>query len=151
MIGVSVTMADDAVRTALARVQARTGNLEPMLDVVGAAQVTSTQERFEAQRGPDGQAWRGLAERTLELRQARGASSPQILRDSGELYDSLTHQAEPTQVAWGSNRAYARIHQLGGQAGRGRKSTIPAREFLGLSDDDRAEVLRIAREHVEGT
>lgn len=33
----------------------------------------------------------------------------------------------------GSNLRYARIHQLGGKAGRGRKVTIPARPYLGLT------------------
>lgn len=152
MIGVSVTLDDEAIRRALGRVQGRARNLAPMLDEIGAAMVLSTQVRFEQQRGPDGKAWRPLAASTLELREARGASTPRILRDGGELYDSITHTVQggaEASVAWGSNRIYSRIHQLGGPAGRGGKVTIAARPFLGLDDADREEILRITKEHLE--
>ena len=41
----------------------------------------------------------------------------------------------------GSNLDYAAIHQLGGQAGKGHKTEIPARPYLQLTDDDFAEII----------
>ena len=41
----------------------------------------------------------------------------------------------------GSNFDYAAIHQLGGQAGKGLKTEIPARPYLQLTDDDFAEII----------
>ena len=41
----------------------------------------------------------------------------------------------------GSNLDYAAIHQLGGQAGKGKKLTIPARPYLKLTDEDFGEIL----------
>jgi phage gpG-like protein len=38
-------------------------------------------------------------------------------------------------VIFGSNMVYARIHQQGGQAGRGKKSFIPARPYMGVPKD----------------
>ena len=35
----------------------------------------------------------------------------------------------------------AAIHQLGGQAGKGLKTEIPARPYLQLTDDDFAEII----------
>lgn len=51
-------------------------------------------------------------------------------------------------IAVGTNRAYARIHQMGGQAGRGRQVTIPARPFLGLNKENRQEIGRIVNDHI---
>jgi phage virion morphogenesis protein len=48
-------------------------------------------------------------------------------------------------VAVGTNRVYAAIHQLGGQAGRGRKVTIPARPYLGVSAADRVRILAVLK------
>lgn len=42
----------------------------------------------------------------------------------------------------GSNLRYARIHQLGGMAGRGHRSKIPARPYLGLDDRSKDKVIR---------
>ena len=36
---------------------------------------------------------------------------------------------------------YARIQQQGGTAGRGRKVAIPARPFIGLSEEARAAIV----------
>ena len=41
----------------------------------------------------------------------------------------------------GSNLAYVAIHQLGGQAGKNKKTTIPARPYLKLTDDNFEEIL----------
>ncbi|MES8537205.1 phage virion morphogenesis protein, partial [Cutibacterium acnes] len=52
------------------------------------------------------------------------------------------------QAAVGTNRVYARIHQLGGKAGRNRKVTIPARPFLGINADDRQMIGEILNDHL---
>lgn len=131
----------------LRAIMARIADLDPALDEIGASQVTEVQVRFERMHGPDGTPWQGLAARTL-ARRGKGAKT---LRDQGNLYDSVTHQVQAgVAVAIGTNRRYARIHQLGGMAGRGRRVSIPARPFLGLSEDGRAEVLAILRDYVGG-
>lgn len=45
----------------------------------------------------------------------------------------------------GSNLAYAAIHQLGGQAGKNKKVTIPARPYLKLTDDDLEEIINYVK------
>ncbi len=42
----------------------------------------------------------------------------------------------------GSNLRYARIHQLGGMAGRGHRSKIPARPYLGMDQKSKDKVIR---------
>jgi phage virion morphogenesis protein len=43
---------------------------------------------------------------------------------------------------------YARIHQLGGKAGRGHAVTLPARPYIGISEDDIKEARAIIRDHM---
>lgn len=132
---IAVHGAEDIGR-ALVGLQLRMQDLRPVLREIGASLLTSTQRRFEDEQGPDGSPW--------PTNQRGGA----ILRDSGRLYQSLTYAADHHQVEVGTNVVYARIHQLGGQAGRGRAVTIKPRPFLGLDDADRTEMLEIVNDYI---
>lgn len=74
---------------------------------------------------------------------------------SGLLRDTIAWQAGSDWVSVGTNRFSdvtphgAAIHQFGGQAGRGRKVTIPARPFLGFSEADKAGILAILSEYLD--
>ena len=59
-------------------------------------------------------------------------ASPMI---SGLLAGSVHSQFGDDYTMIGAARPYARIHQLGGKAGRGRKVTIPARPYLPFTPD----------------
>jgi phage virion morphogenesis protein len=136
---------DDGVSKALAGLAARVGDLGPALDEIGSSQVAEVQNRFESGKGPDGGAWRPLSAVTL----AKRGGSAKMLRDTGALYDSQVHSVSGTGVKVGTNSAIGGIHQFGGQAGRGRKVTIPARPYLGISDAGRKEILAILADHLE--
>jgi phage virion morphogenesis protein len=43
-------------------------------------------------------------------------------------------QNDEATVEVGSSMAYAAIHQFGGKTGKGHRTTIPARPYLGLSE-----------------
>jgi phage virion morphogenesis protein len=58
------------------------------------------------------------------------------LIDTARLKNSITYRAAPDSLTVGTNVIYARIHQLGGMAGRGRKTKIPARPFLVIQEAD---------------
>ena len=53
----------------------------------------------------------------------------------------ITIQYNNESAIIGSNKVYAAIHQLGGQTGKNKKVTIPARPYLKLTDDDFEEIL----------
>lgn len=146
MAGVTVVVRveDEGFREALTRLLQRTANLQPVFDEIGSSLLASTEDRFEAEAGPDGEAWAAHSTVTL-LR--RGVSAKK-LRDRNHLYQSLTYSAGRLQAAVGTNRVYARIHQLGGKAGRNRKVTIPARPFLGINADDRQMIGEILNDHL---
>ena len=54
----------------------------------------------------------------------------------------ITIQYNNESAIIGSNKVYAAIHQLGGQAGKNKKVEIPARPYLKLTEDDFDEILQ---------
>jgi phage virion morphogenesis protein len=141
-VSVRVEVKDAAVQAALGALLARAGDLTPAMDEIGGALVASVLARFETGAAPGGAPW-------IPSRRAL-AEGGQTLVKSGRLRASITHLAGPDSVTVGTNVVYAAIHQFGGRAGRGRKTALPARPFLGLDAGDEAEIVRILREHLVG-
>jgi phage virion morphogenesis protein len=100
----------------------------------------STEENFKEQGRPK---WQDLAEATKTARRKTGHYPGQILQVSGQLAISVTTQYDDTSATIGSNKVYSAIQQLGGQAGRKKKTTIPARPYLNLTDDDFKEIFDV--------
>ncbi len=144
-------------QSALAQLRDRVEDLTPLMDEIGSGLVTSTGRRFEDQAGPDGQPWPSLAESTIlqrlggkgraftkkgehTARSKRLLGGMKILQDQRRLEQSITHEPGRDQVEVGSNLVYAAIHQFGGEAGRGKAATIPARPYLGIDSEDEREI-----------
>lgn len=113
---------------------------------LGEEMRSRTLERFARERDPDGKPWQPLADATKALKRRahrkyrRGRMA--ILQSQGFLRGSIHVVADAESARVGpSPVAYAAIHQFGGQAGRRRKVTIPARPYLGITDGD-ADALR---------
>jgi phage virion morphogenesis protein len=70
----------------------------------------------------------------------RYTSGKKTLIDRARLQNSITARAETNRVVVGTDLVYARIHQLGGMAGRNRKVKIPARPYLLVQDEDWAPI-----------
>jgi phage virion morphogenesis protein len=133
---------------------------------VGEALVSSTIERFNAQRDPTGKPWAALSVASTfgslrrkdftkrgQIRKAseRKLKMRKILIDTARLRNSISSKAVGNVVAVGTNVAYARVHQMGGEAGRKKaRVTIPARPFLGVSDADKREIKRIVDDEIAG-
>lgn len=67
---------------------------------------------------------------------------------TGPLASSVNTYYDEDSAIIGSNLAYAAIHQLGGQAGKNKKVTIPARPYLKLIGDDLEEVVYIINKYI---
>ena len=61
----------------------------------------------------------------------------------------ITIQYNNESAIIGSNKVYAAIHQLGGQAGKNKKVTIPARPYLKLTDDNLEEILEQTERYLD--
>ena len=140
-VRLSVEVDDAELREQLNRLVFRLANVDPILDNIGRRLVTSTINRFEREHAPDGTPWKPSARAEEE--------GGQTLTDTARLRQSITHRVRGDGVEVGTNVVYAAIHQFGGQAGRGLKTTLPARPYLGVDAGDRRAILRIVRRALE--
>lgn len=139
-----LTFDDVKVKAALERVRLALpigGNMTPVMGSLGRVLKTGAQQRFREQKTPEGTPWKP-SQRVL-------SEGGQTLRLTGRLRNSLTYKADHASVEVGTNVLYARIHQLGGIAGRKtfsgvgppNRSRLPARPYLGASEADKLELL----------
>ena len=116
------------------RLLAGLNNPEPLLRELAAAGESQTRRRMESdKRGPDGTPWPEWSPGYAATR--HGGQS--LLDARGDLIQSLTAFADRQTAGWGTNLIYAATHQFG-------RGAIPARPFLGVSDDDERELLDLA-------
>ncbi|MCF1485025.1 phage virion morphogenesis protein [Agrobacterium vitis] len=118
MVGTSIEIRDGLSPTLNRLVTISENPAEIMGDVAGYL-LTSTQQRFERETGPDGQKWKPLKARTAAQRVGQSRNSKRrgtanILVRSGRLKTSLSTQSDATSATVGTNVAYAAIHQFGG-------------------------------------
>lgn len=146
-----------AIERKLAGLVKAFGDLEPLMQGFGLYLESATIDRFENERGPDGQRWKP----SLRARQQGGKT----LTDSSQLRSSITSQAGPDSVEVGTNKIYGGIHQFGGTirpkngeyltfrlpgglgVRRVKSVTMPARPFLGLSSEDENELLALTADY----
>ncbi|GAB4299911.1 MAG: hypothetical protein Kow0096_19610 [Thiohalomonadaceae bacterium] len=131
---IKIEINDAQVMDALNRLLAAGHDLsEPMADI--ARLLTNvTEDAFQTETDPWGNPWQDLADSTKAARAKRGHWPGRILQVSGGLAGSLTGNSGPDWAEAGFGKEYATIHQLGGQAGRGGKATIPARPSLPMNE-----------------
>ena len=122
----------------------------PLLAELGEYGLRSTRARFKTQTAPDGTAWAALQP---WYQKEKRRTKNRILTLNGYLRGQMTWQLVGDRtVEIGSNLPYAAVHQFGATIkpraakvlmfrGHVAKSvTIPARPYLGLSDEDRREI-----------
>lgn len=146
MDGISITLeGSDAALAALNALADRLDDATPLYDELGRMLTGSTQQRFETETRPDGSPWPKSLRALFD--------GGKTLTDSMALRGSITWEAGPSSVAVGTNLIYAAVHQLGativprngeflrfplpgGGYASARSVTIPARPYLGISEED---------------
>lgn len=148
---VTIEYDDSEVNAGMARMLAVGEKPETFLDPIGSLLKTSTQLRFNDSTGPDGSPWAAVL---------RGGKP---LRDTGvHLMNAVNHRVEGNSVLVGVPPPWATVHQFGatiaaknaktlrfkiGDRWVSKKSvTIPARPFLGVSEEDKAGILNVLQE-----
>lgn len=122
-------------------------NLRPLMKNIAGIMATATEDNFKDEGRPE--KWVDLSETTKKQRQKIGKYPGQILQVSGQLASSVSTAYDDNSAVIGSNLAYAPIHQLGGQAGKNKKTTIPARPYLKLTDDNFEEIFEEINKFLE--
>lgn len=142
---IEIKIYNKKVEKALLEIAQKTSNLRPLMKNIAGIMADSTEENFKVEGRPK---WKDLSEKTKTARKKTGHYPGQILQVSGQLALSVTTQYDDISVVIGSNKVYAAIHQLGGQAGKNKKTTIPARPYLKLTDDDFDEIISIVEKYL---
>ena len=136
---IEIKLDNKEVLTRLQELASRGENLRPLMKNIAGIMSTATEDNFKDEGRPD--KWIDLSETTKKQRQKIGKYPGQILQVSGQLASSVSTVYDDNSAVIGSNLVYAAIHQLGGQAGKNKKTTIPARPYLKLTDDNFEEIL----------
>ena len=143
---------DSEVRRGLNRLLRASKDLSPAMREIAGHLVDSTEENLERQAAPDGVPWKPLADRTAADRRRQGYGIGPILERSGDLFGSIQPDHDKRSAVAGTNLVYAALQQFGGQPGMPPgPAAVPARPFLGVTEDHREMILETIREHLRRT
>lgn len=161
MPGASIDVVVDNVSEQLQKLQAKMESLQVPLGDIGEYLLFSHEERWDKQVSPDGEAWLPLSALTQEL---KPQNKDKILILNGYL-KNLQYQVTANGLKFGTDKEYAAIQQSGGtitpkkgttlkipggENGKGvfmKSVTIPARPFLGISQDDEENIIGILKQY----
>lgn len=164
---ITIQIEDREVLRALDALRARVGDMTPAMRAAAQVLRSDILERFDTQTAPDGASWKPLSAASILSRArrhapagyrkrraqtvARFASGAKALLDTGQLRNSIkVLRANAAEAVVGTKLPYAAIHHFGGKAGRGRKVTIPARPFMGLSREGQQSLMDVIVQHIAG-
>lgn len=135
----------------LAAIRAGLVDLQPLFEKLGDLAETQSKHRIEELKtGPDGVRWPEWSDRYQAAVIRSGNASHRQLDKTGDLLDSLTRFADRHGGGVSANLQYAHIHQFGGKAGmRPGPAAIPARPYLGFSDDNLAEIRAVCNDYLD--
>lgn len=145
---VTITSNDKKVIDALNNLLQASGNLAPALTDIGDQLTESTKRRFISTSKPEGGKWANNRPVTI----ARKGRNQPLTGETGLLADTINHQLlDSNTLEVGSPMVYAAMQQFGGTKAEFPHlwGDIPARPFLGVSDQDRTELIAIITDHLE--
>lgn len=171
---IDVEIKDKEIQRLFTRLKGNVKDLRPALREIGKIVRSSVLRNFQEGGRPDRweptrirsiyQAYTGKKTKSGATRKAytirgrltktfdRYSKGRKTLIDTARLQNSVTARPEADRVVVGTNVIYARIHQLGGMAGRNKKVKIPARPYLLVQDEDWPQIKTRLIEHLkEGT
>jgi phage virion morphogenesis protein len=145
----------------------RAQDLRPVLPEIGEDMTESTKQRFASATAPDGSAWAPNSTVTLAnygvnfARKKDGtptkrsaqklASKKPLMGETRALETTINYQVTGSHsVSIGSPMVYAAMQQHGGTKGDFPHlwGDIPARQYLGASDADKANVVSLVRRYL---
>ena len=143
---IEIKLDNKEVERALLEVAQKCEDMRPLMKNIAGIMADSTEENFAQEGRPD--KWQELAKSTIKRRTKTGHYPGKILQVEGQLASSITTYYDNESAVIGSNLAYAAIHQLGGQAGKGKKTTIPARPYLNLTESEYKEIIKETKKYL---
>lgn len=148
-----VTIQDDELKALSSRLKEmalKPADRKQLLHDIGVEMEAQTKERFQTKTSPDGDDWSEIAQSTKDFyRKKYGSENPgkgTLWRlSSVPMIDTVTSEVSSWSVLVGATKVYAAVHQYGW-----RERNIPARPYLGLSNDDKVDIIGIINTFLEG-
>lgn len=130
---------DAQITAALAQAIAALGDLTPVMEEIGSILLDSTKQRFVTGEAPDGTPWVANSPVTL----ARKKGSRPLIGATGALAEGFQVEASSNSVQISTDKDQALMMQFGGTKAQFPHlwGDIPARPFLGDSEEDRQNIL----------
>lgn len=148
----------------------RAKNLRPVLAEIGEDMTESTKRRFASTTAPDGSRWAPNSATTLarysdlfarkkdgtlanKKVQAKIAGKKPLTGETRALATTINYQLQgDNAVSIGSPLVYAAMQQFGGNKSDYPNlwGNIPARPFLGASEDDKTNIADLVRSYMLG-
>lgn len=142
MAGAKLTIDANGLEDITKRLNMLINKGEDMSDLfaeIGELLLISHHERFMQGVSPDGIPWEPLSPIYAERKEKH---KDDILRLNDILSGTLTYDASSDGLLFGTPEVYGAIHQWGGTPDmRPQNADIPAREWLGLSENDSSAIL----------
>lgn len=138
---IDIEIDDREIRDGLRALQDKLGDLRPFYQDLGEALLNSTRRRFETQTAPHGSPWAALSP---GYKQRKKKHKDLVLTLDGYLRGTLDYRATKDELRVGTPLIYGAAHQFGRP-----EIHLPARPFLGLSDEDRQDALDILAEWLQ--
>ncbi|MFV2030293.1 phage virion morphogenesis protein [Neisseria sp. S1] len=126
---IEISLDEKQLHAGLSQLLKNATNTRPMMRAIATEMVSMTEDNFENENW-GGQKWEGEDDGKSKRVIAEGGKTLQL---TGQLAASISTQVGNDFARIGSNKPYAAIHHLGGQAGRRKKVTIPARPYLPIN------------------
>ena len=152
---ITLTLKDDGLADLAARLGDLLADLSPVMNDIGQQLARSAKDRIDRGVSPDGTAFAPRSPATLAAYDRKGWRYKGPLHRSGDMRADIFHGYGPGHAAVGVNAIQSAVMQFGQKKGasgsdkRGRPipwGDIPARPFLGLSEEDRTAIGAIVEE-----
>jgi len=137
---IEIKLDNKELQQTLDKLYEKTSDLRPLMKNIAGIMADSVEENFKQEGQPD--KWEELKKVTIKVRTKKGYWPGKILQVEGQLATSITTQYDSESAVIGSNLEYAAIHQLGGNSGKGKKVTIPARPYLKIDYNESVQILK---------
>ena len=168
---ITIQFDDKQVSQSFASLTASLNNPGPVLEEIGEFLIDSTRQRFGTSSGPDGTPWAKNSQTTilqylgkykssfgkkdgrLTKKGAERASNKRpLIGETGDLSRQIIKKVEGNHTLLvGSTMIYGAVQQFGAKKrafGRAPWGDVPARPFLGISDQDRNNILDTISEYL---
>ena len=137
----------EGLEARIRRLAAGMADTRPLLEALGAGLESQARRRIEGGGpAPDGSPWPEWNPAYADTRHGNQA----MLQAGGGLLDSIQSLVGADLVETGSNLAYAALHQFGGTPEMPPgPAAVPARAYLGISDQDGTELDAVLDAHFD--